>query len=56
MDANIPHCQSVLEVLTISIGVAESNELSWQELIKEADKALYQAKEEGRNRVIVANQ
>lgn len=41
--------------LTISIGVADNLVESTQELIDNADKALYEAKGGGRNRVIVFN-
>lgn len=41
--------------VTISIGVAEKKEIdSWEELYNRADKALYQSKQNGRNRVTVA--
>lgn len=53
MNNKIPHCQSTFEVLTISVGLAESDNTDWQELIKSADKALYHAKEQGRNKTIV---
>jgi len=44
-------------MVTISIGVAEpmSEEASVQEVLEAADKALYQAKEHGRNRVELAH-
>jgi diguanylate cyclase (GGDEF)-like protein len=47
------HTSSVKTGVTVSIGVAESNlrTLSPQEVIEAADKALYQAKQLGRNRV-----
>src|SRR5262249_7523681 len=40
--------------LTVSIGIASSNGETWitsHELIRRADEKLYQAKQEGRNRV-----
>lgn len=42
--------------VTVSIGVAElrSGHESFNDMLKRADSALYQAKEQGRNRVIVA--
>jgi diguanylate cyclase (GGDEF)-like protein len=45
--------------LTVSIGIAELNVGSetWQKLLNRADKAMYQAKEQGRNRfVAIENQ
>ncbi len=50
----IPHSQSPEGVLTVSIGVAETKIEAWQNLLKQADEALYQAKNQGRNRVVVA--
>lgn len=53
----IPHeAQGEAEVLTISAGVAEltpTEPKSGEELLREADAALYRAKESGRNRVRV---
>jgi diguanylate cyclase (GGDEF)-like protein len=41
--------------VTVSIGVAESqSKRSVEDIIKEADKALYRAKQGGRNRIEVA--
>lgn len=40
--------------LTVSVGVATSGGESMEELLSRADRALYRAKREGRNRVIVA--
>lgn len=54
----IPHPSSpVSTVVTLSVGVASavpSSGGSWQELLGEADKALYRAKQGGRNRVCAA--
>lgn len=56
----IPHEKSSpLEIVTISLGVAVTNTdvtLSHEELIRLADKALYAAKEKGRNCVQVSNE
>ncbi len=43
--------------ITVSVGVAGMNKMDTEtELIKAADKALYQAKADGRNRVVVSNE
>jgi diguanylate cyclase (GGDEF)-like protein len=51
----IPHERSYpLQVITLSLGVATSEDttlVSYEELIKQADMALYKAKEKGRNQV-----
>lgn len=52
---SIPHESSLVsDVITVSIGVVASNpmdENSFDNLLKRADEALYQAKETGRNRI-----
>jgi diguanylate cyclase (GGDEF)-like protein/PAS domain S-box-containing protein len=47
-----------LEKITLSIGVAlfPQNGTNWEITLREADKALYEAKESGRNRVVAARQ
>lgn len=54
---SIPHESSpVNEVVTVSVGVVSSNpmdENSFDNLLRQADEALYQAKETGRNRISV---
>lgn len=56
-DLHIPHAESTTSPwLTVSVGVAivsPGNERSLAGAIQLADEALYQAKEEGRNRVLV---
>ncbi|MFL6659097.1 MAG: diguanylate cyclase domain-containing protein [Massilia sp.] len=49
----LPHAKSPHGVVTISIGVATAmpdEAYSWTTLIEKADRALYQAKQDGRNR------
>jgi len=56
-DLKIPHCQSpVNDYVTVSLGVAtmkpqKDSNAFW--LVKQADQALYQAKNSGRNRFVV---
>jgi diguanylate cyclase (GGDEF)-like protein len=56
-DLGIAHADSaVADHVTISLGLATLNldhHTTWQNLLKHADQALYQAKNEGRNRLIV---
>lgn len=54
---NNPYSNGKLTLpITVSIGAAEyKDEKQIQELIQKADEALYQAKDEGRNRVILAD-
>lgn len=53
---NYEHVKNPYQKLTISIGVALGTDIKWQEVLQYADKALYEAKETGRNRVCVADQ
>lgn len=58
-ERNIPHAKSELGILTISGGVAsieltEGCDPNWRSLVDIADKQLYQAKQNGRNRVTTA--
>ena len=59
MEEEIPHEKSeVSPYLTCSIGVATtvpSNESSADSLVDEADKAMYEAKKQGRNRIVVSS-
>ncbi len=50
-DLKIPHVDSPIGHITISAGVASENGKNWQELVDRADKALYRAKNMGRNNV-----
>lgn len=45
----LPHIDSPYKVLTISGGLASSEQLTHEQLIAQADKALYRAKANGRN-------
>ena len=56
-DLNMPHPGSAFRHVTVSCGVASvlpSDEVSLEKLLQSADYALYQAKEQGRNRVVGA--
>ena len=47
---DFPHVESPFGHITASIGVACSYESDWKQTLDEADSALYEAKDEGRNR------
>ena len=48
-DCEFPHIESPLGLLTVSIGVASGTSDNWEFVIEQADTALYDAKENGRN-------
>jgi diguanylate cyclase (GGDEF)-like protein len=48
----LPHVESPLDVLTISVGVAFGGQEPWQSLVERADQSLYRAKDAGRNKVM----
>jgi diguanylate cyclase (GGDEF)-like protein len=55
--AGLEHIISPYKVITVSAGVSEyrqsatSRQLTWKDIVQQADQALYQAKQKGRNRV-----
>lgn len=52
-DLKLPHSKSIR--VTLSIGLAMFNgHPDYQHLLRRADDALYQAKQNGRNRVVIA--
>lgn len=51
-DSNVEHVASPLAKLTVSIGLCSQGGGHWKEMVKQADTALYQAKNSGRNQVI----
>ncbi|HRY19703.1 MAG TPA: diguanylate cyclase [Candidatus Competibacteraceae bacterium] len=57
MQLHLQHRDNELPAITVSIGLAmaEPEETDACALLSRADAALYQAKEQGRNRIIVAN-
>ncbi len=55
----LPHSQSPFGYLSMSAGLVTENpsqakDISWQQLLKRADKALYTAKQQGRNQYAVS--
>lgn len=54
LEAKIKHEKSNFSVLTVSGGVAIGDDENWEESLKEADKALYEAKGRGRNIVVAS--
>lgn len=46
-----PHAQSPFGIITVSTGVAVGQAIEWKSVIAQADRALYRAKNEGRNRI-----
>jgi len=53
-DLNVPHPASpTADRVTVSLGVAAGPDERWEDLVQEADQALYQAKKTGRNRVCI---
>jgi diguanylate cyclase (GGDEF)-like protein len=51
-DRHLPHAASgVAERVTVSIGVAAAPADRWEDVLRKADEALYDAKNHGRNRV-----
>jgi diguanylate cyclase (GGDEF)-like protein len=53
----VRHAGQVLGRITVSIGVSAfpGHGATVEELVRAADKALYRAKEEGRDRIVVAD-
>ncbi|MBU2512235.1 diguanylate cyclase [bacterium] len=56
-DKKMEYKQQVLPIVTISLGIAfyPNNGKTVNELMNAADKALYRAKEQGRNQVVIAD-
>lgn len=54
-DCRIPHERHPLKVVTVSGGIScpaeEASDEPWHDVVQRADRALYQAKRQGRNRV-----
>lgn len=54
-DAKIEHRKCAAGILTVSVGVSAKESGVWQELLKQAENAVYQAKMQGRNAICVAD-
>ncbi|MCH7546913.1 MAG: GGDEF domain-containing protein [Planctomycetes bacterium] len=55
-NANIPHYASgTADRITVSLGVAAGLARNWEDVVREADQALYASKENGRNMVSGSN-